>query len=171
MIQFLFLCLSFWNTSNATVISKRRMPPEPIAQVMHTVDRDSLATKEKPTPHIVSPLSTKKRGDKEKGGKQDTYLIFLISSVDISNVPIPTANSLPSAKIATGVSLGSARSFGGSEPPGDVSPGAIMFAPCPSEDPSSVSLTSLRSKRNRKGKKKGEQTAKRKRIAPRSILT
>lgn len=61
--------------------------------------------------------------------KSRTYLIFRISSVLIFKIPTPTACSFPSAKMATDVSAGRARSGGGRDPPGEVSPGHIMFAP------------------------------------------
>ena len=54
---------------------------------------------------------------------------LLISSVPSFVIPIPTANSLPSASNATGVPAGSAASAGGSHPPADVRPGHIMCAP------------------------------------------
>jgi hypothetical protein len=47
-------------------------------------------------------------------------LTFLISSVPISSVPMPTGACLPSAKMATGVPFSSASAAGGSEPPGEV---------------------------------------------------
>ena len=56
-------------------------------------------------------------------------LTAFISSVPIFVIPIPTANSLPSASNAMGVPASSAASAGGSRPPADVRPGHIMCAP------------------------------------------
>jgi hypothetical protein len=59
----------------------------------------------------------------------DALFTAFISSVPSFVIPIPTANSLPSASNAIGVPAASAASTGGSHPPADVSPGHIMCAP------------------------------------------
>ena len=56
-------------------------------------------------------------------------LIFFISSVLIFVMPTPTACSLPSACIATSLSVGINSSAGGKYPPAEVRPGHIMCAP------------------------------------------
>jgi hypothetical protein len=144
------LCYSMLKGEPAALLKLLGLP-QIVAEVVGELDTDALAARSGGArARAVSRASSKRQREQARGqrsiapfplpacvsateGEQPeraTHLTFLISSVPISSVPMPTGACLPSAKMATGVPFSSASAAGGSEPPGEVRPGHIMLAPC-----------------------------------------